>query len=354
MKLELNLASIIYEWTYRHGLSGQVLALGPLELPFSIEQLFANVAFHQDNTPTGMDEWNAKHLFKLMGFQNTYLVSNDDVVSPDVLFDINSSKFPSKARGKHNLVLDIGTLTEVFHIPNALANAAHFSTPDGAILHFIPPQTSAQRYYNISPTLFFDYYTAAGFEICEAARIVRAADDDGSWQIESMPVGCCNSVHRNPGEADTAMYAILVKRNGSAVDRRLLPKKAATHSSTRDVPRWFFPYLISNGTRSELSNLQVRPLVDFSHVEGAMWSCSVPHSSWCCDTNEEPNRSPLILLEDEFPLGPGHSEHASILKNERGYSHWGDQILFAPAEPGDPNANGKRYTALLPIQSKSS
>jgi len=67
--------------------------------------------------------------------------------------------------------------------------------------------------------------------------------------------------------------------------------------------------------------------------------------------NEPGNEnSPVIVYEDEQPLGPPHSLHREIAEIGKGrYSHWKTQgIVFSTSDNSDPNTNGRRYWAVIP------
>lgn len=71
---------------------------------------------------------------------------------------------------------------------------------------------------------------------------------------------------------------------------------------------------------------------------------SRPAVSAASDSNDDPQRSSLILFEDGRPLGPAHSLHESIwTKGGGAYSHWGDSVIFSTSDNSDPRTNGRRY-----------
>ena len=68
------------------------------------------------------------------------------------------------------------------------------------------------------------------------------------------------------------------------------------------------------------------------------------------DSFENADRSPVILLENDRPLGPAHSEHEAIATLGLGrYSHWKDlRIVFSTSDNSDPNQNWKMYSVKRP------
>jgi hypothetical protein len=68
------------------------------------------------------------------------------------------------------------------------------------------------------------------------------------------------------------------------------------------------------------------------------------------DDEAHPNRSPMIVYEDDKPLGPAHSLHRDIAKLGLGrFSHWEKSgFIFSTSDNSDPNSNGRVYRALIP------
>ncbi|RME55752.1 hypothetical protein D6779_12105 [Candidatus Parcubacteria bacterium] len=65
------------------------------------------------------------------------------------------------------------------------------------------------------------------------------------------------------------------------------------------------------------------------------------------DSVDLPQRSTLLLFEDDELLGPPHSLHDDIQTVGGGrYSHWHDQLYFSTSDGTDPNINGRRYTVV--------
>ncbi|MGM4872115.1 hypothetical protein AB7645_12910 [Bradyrhizobium sp. 956_D2_N1_5] len=68
------------------------------------------------------------------------------------------------------------------------------------------------------------------------------------------------------------------------------------------------------------------------------------------DSADEAARSPIVIYENEKPLGPAHSSHEDINKIGGGrFSHWrGIGIIFSASDATNPNTNGRRYTIVRP------
>ncbi len=68
------------------------------------------------------------------------------------------------------------------------------------------------------------------------------------------------------------------------------------------------------------------------------------------DADPKAQKSPIILYENDKPLGPAHSDHYDIEKIGLGrYSHVKDLgILFSTSDNSDPNKNGRAYFIVVP------
>lgn len=67
--------------------------------------------------------------------------------------------------GKFDMVIDPGTVEHCFNIGQAIINAASAVAEGGVIFH-TPPMTMINHgFYNLNPTLFFDFYMQNGWEV---------------------------------------------------------------------------------------------------------------------------------------------------------------------------------------------
>jgi 2-polyprenyl-3-methyl-5-hydroxy-6-metoxy-1,4-benzoquinol methylase len=72
------------------------------------------------------------------------------------------------------------------------------------------------------------------------------------------------------------------------------------------------------------------------------------------DTVDLPLRSSLQIFENGVPLGPPHSDHASIRELGGGrFSHWGEWLYFSSSENLPPNRNACSYMLRGPAAPQS-
>ena len=84
----------------------------------------------------------------------------------------------------------------------------------------------------------------------------------------------------------------------------------------------------------------------FKKVKGNAWHVAIPDYLNVSDNSDSPNRSSLVLIENDKPLFNNHSVHADVIKLGRGrYSHWNDELIFSSSD--NTNPNNKRYQVAL-------
>lgn len=91
-------------------------------------------------------------------------------------------------------------------------------------------------------------------------------------------------------------------------------------------------------------------LVRFDRIEGVAYRNRPEHLKRFEDDVSADQRSPVILYEDDKPLGPARSVHHDVEYIGRGrYSHWKELgLLMSTSDNTDPNKNGRLYWVGLP------
>jgi hypothetical protein len=108
--------------------------------------------------------------FRWLGFETVHSCDVSDYEKPNFVIDLNKA-MAGWALGLQNydVIYDGGTLEHVFHLPNALANIHDMLAVGGCIIHANPVNGYVDHgFYQLSPTFFYDYYTANGYrvEVC--------------------------------------------------------------------------------------------------------------------------------------------------------------------------------------------
>lgn len=351
MRLHINLAVVLHDWLRRHTLSGPVLTLGLRDSSFSCDEFDRALARPALSASTPANLLTTRQLFEAFGLGSMVALDLNDKTGAEIIFDLNEPDPPAETHQRFGLIVNGGTLEHVFHVPNALANLNCMLKPGGAILHVLPCNNWVEHgFYQFSPTLIFDYYTALGFEVLESAMMIFNPRRDGGhlWEIRAAPVGVFGP---NSLDDRTYLHVVLVRR-GDTEAERVVPIQslyASKPSRPTGGPRWFSPFDLAYGTRIDHPNRQIVPLNDFRHDEGLSWIVAAPDLKAYADGVDYPTRSPLIVLEDDRALGPAHTSHAIIRSAGGGaYSHWQDHLYLSTTDNSDPNHNGRHYVAIIP------
>lgn len=103
-------------------------------------------------------------LFGRLGFGSVESIDYYPDENPTHILDLNLP-VPADLRGQFDLVYDGGTMEHCFNAPQVMLNAASLVAAGGLVIHHVPMNNWVDHgFYQFSPTLFFDFYGAAGFE----------------------------------------------------------------------------------------------------------------------------------------------------------------------------------------------
>jgi hypothetical protein len=148
-------------------LKGEVLSLGYPDINATsaeVEQLFGYkpTRFNNDHKRHGRKEPlpDTQELFEHLGVKLTVV----DFIKErgiEIVADLNEPQ----DFGQFDLVIDPGTLEHCFNIGLALMTAADAVKVGGHILHLSPLNMPNHGFYNISPTLYHDFYTQNGWSV---------------------------------------------------------------------------------------------------------------------------------------------------------------------------------------------
>ena len=108
---------------------------------------------------------NAQALFTLLGASNVYVADISTYESPDFLIDLNCPIVDTTLHQRFDTIVDVGTLEHVFNVAVALRNICLMLKDGGNIVLILPCSIAIDHgFFSYSPTLFFDYFCANGFE----------------------------------------------------------------------------------------------------------------------------------------------------------------------------------------------
>ena len=148
-----------------------------------IEEINKNKSFYFYSRLDNRKYIRPEFVYHALGFaevDSVDIASHDD---PTFLYDMNQPGAADSIGREYDVILEVGTIEHVFHIPNALWNIASLCKLDGEIIHWAPMNNWPNHgYYQLQPSLFFDFYQHNGFDITEA-KIIRTVDDSERTHI---------------------------------------------------------------------------------------------------------------------------------------------------------------------------
>ena len=113
-----------------------------------------------------LDEANTSDVafFWLLGGLAVQALDVSDFEGADITHDLNRP-VAADLHEQFDLILDSGTLEHIFHVPQVLANVVRMLRRGGRVVHFTPTNNYTNHgFYQISPTLYADFYRANHFQ----------------------------------------------------------------------------------------------------------------------------------------------------------------------------------------------
>jgi SAM-dependent methyltransferase len=101
--------------------------------------------------------------FKLLGLTDIKALDYSEYENAEIIHDLNLPVL-NELRDRFDLIVDAGTTEHVFDVRQSLTNIAHMLKPGGRVIHISPANNYTNHgFYQFSPTLYFDYYSANAF-----------------------------------------------------------------------------------------------------------------------------------------------------------------------------------------------
>jgi len=128
------------------------------------------------------------HLFfECLGYDEALSSDKSAYEASEVIHDLNEPTPPPEWIGQFDVVYNNGTIEHVFNVPNALNSCHELLKPNGVVIHAGPANNTVDHgFYQLSPTLFFDYYRANEYEILNCA-LIKSSGKDGHSKISIQP-----------------------------------------------------------------------------------------------------------------------------------------------------------------------
>jgi SAM-dependent methyltransferase len=146
-------------------------------------------------------------LFNLLGFHDVQSLDVSSFEGATLIGDLNDPDGAGRLGQKFDFVFDGGTLEHVFHVPNALKNIHDLLRVGGCVLHWSPSNNHVDHgFYQFSPTLYYDYYSANRFEILDCQFMRAGKQLNEKYMFHAYKPGSLRSV--SLGGLDDGRYEV--------------------------------------------------------------------------------------------------------------------------------------------------
>ncbi|MBV8074718.1 MAG: hypothetical protein JO140_04740 [Candidatus Eremiobacteraeota bacterium] len=115
----------------------------------------------------------ARTFFELLGLPDVHILDIDAYQQADIIADLNQP-VPENLHGRFRTIVDAGTLEHILDVRTCLSNIVKMLAVGGRIVHQSPVNNYVNHgFFQISPTLFFDYYGANGFDAMHGVFVAQ-------------------------------------------------------------------------------------------------------------------------------------------------------------------------------------
>jgi len=160
---------------------GTVVCLGVPKISFSsrslkkwCERIGVDWKGPADGAAVNDQPMTPTSFFLSLGYSRCIALDISAYEGAQIVHDLNQPELAEQHRDIASCVVDCGTLEHVFDIPAALRTIGALLETDGIVLHVTPCNGYLDHgFYQVSPTLFYDFYSANGFRIVSANLLNR-------------------------------------------------------------------------------------------------------------------------------------------------------------------------------------
>jgi hypothetical protein len=229
-------ARLLLEEGRRRPYGGTLLQLGRSSVYFTGAELERWAALHRFTLRDGIPERlshdprlaaerciDDRTFFGRLGFDDVRASDISEWEGADHIFDLNQP-IPAELEGRFDAVFETGTIVQIFHLPNVLANLHRLLKPGGRVIHCAVPSNNHMDlgFYMLCPTFFSDFYAANGWRIethylCEYfAYWHHGRLHSDPWRIYAYRPGSLDALsYGRYGGAQAATFLVATRIDGA-------------------------------------------------------------------------------------------------------------------------------------------
>jgi hypothetical protein len=287
-----------------------------------------------------------EEFYKQIGFDEVHTLDVSPHQGATHIHDLNNP-LPAELAGQYDMAISGGTLEHVFDVASALRCLAGLAKVGGLIMCGAPVNNWIDHgFYQISPTLKFDFFHANQFQF-EESRAVLTDPSESSTRLFPLYPG---EAHRWNSTKRKLAHTLVVRRDQhSTLDR--VPLQGVYYNLLASRRRKFrfkalAPTESVDGVVSE-PQAERFPLQDFRAEQGA-WVSPFQNPKYLASLEKLPFRSSALVYEDGQLLPWIVSEPSMVNERPGSFFHSPRFIHFSTTDGSDPGTNGKSYEVVFP------
>lgn len=217
-------------------LGGAVLQLGKQttflnasQMESSLKKIGVSSAIDLNSRVKSSEHVDDVYLFNSLGFECVDSMDYSDYEGATYIHDFNQP-VPEQFHQKYDAIYDGGTLEHIFDFPQSLRNIFKMLKVGGVVIHSSPSSNHVDHgFYMFSPTVFYDWYSANGFEIIKSYIFEYQSDHAGKpWKIYQYHPGSIQHLSFGGwGGEDKLLGIYFVARKIRSSTCNLIPQQGA-------------------------------------------------------------------------------------------------------------------------------
>ena len=252
MRLTAQNIKFILQLTKKHNLKGPVLTLGNQDIYATENELknwickaglplrVPSIVYYSQSqdlskiNPEAVKYIHARTFFEFIGIkpEEYYDIDKFPFDKPVIVHDLQKP-IDEKYYNLFDFVLDSGTIEHIFDMKSLMSNIVYFTKVGGFVLHFTPAHNFLNHgFYQFSPTFFYDFYKANGFEI-----------------VESYIIEIRGNIHRFYNYRQEKDYTGLFFDSGNRLGNCFLVKKVVDVKKVVSPDQYYYKVLSENPNR---------------------------------------------------------------------------------------------------------
>lgn len=296
------------------------------------------------------DERTVEEYYQDLGYGEVHTLDVSDYQGANIIHDLNDANLPEHLIGQYDAVSFGGTAEHVFNVGNVLCTAAKLLKIGGTVDCSAPVNNWIDHgFYQISPTLKFDFFYQNGFELGESRATICMPGQNPMRRF--VPV--------YPGEAQSLNFV------GARILHALEATKLA--ASTCDLAPLQSVYLKKHDGKTPLWRFRASEpfdLLDGERLSPPMRRFNMPNhevtarsGSYAFPFRNElfppslpgrPFKSKALVYEDGRLLDWIVGSVAMVAERPGSFGHFGAYIHFTASDGSDPRSNGRAYQVAFP------